>query len=344
MFLKKALIVTVSILVIAVAATWTLAPGMIENQMNRVEPHEPYSISPAAQSLHQSLIIGDWHSDSPLWQRDLAKHSPRGHVDIPRLQQGNVALQMFTTVTKSPKGQNYERNSTDSGDNITLLAMAQGWPPRTWDSLAERALYQADKIQSLAEDHPDDVRLILSKQDLDSFLKQRQTNNSLVGALIGTEGSHALDGDLNNIQRLFDAGFRMMSVHHFFDNRLGGSLHGESGAGLSDFGRQALDQMLALDIMIDVSHSSPQVVLDVLAHTETPLIVSHTGMQGHCASPRNLSDELMQKIAAAGGIIAIGYWDGAVCDTSPTNIVKAMRYAIDLLGEDHVALGSDFGK
>lgn len=100
--------------------------------------------------------------------------------------------------------------------------------------------------------------------------------------------------------------------------------------------------MLKLDIMIDVSHSSPQVVRDVLSISQRPLIVSHTGMRGHCDSARNLSDELMQAIANAGGIIGIGYWDGAVCDTSPENIVKALRYAIDLVGEDHVALGSDF--
>jgi len=163
-----------------------------------------------------------------------------------------------------------------------------------------------------------------------------------VGALIGTEGSHALDGDIKNVQRLFDAGFRMMSLQHFFDNKLGGSLHGESGAGLTDFGKQVIDEMRQLNIMIDVSHSAPQVVEDVLAYTDTALIVSHSGVYGHCASKRNISDALMQKIAQAGGIVGIGYWDGAVCDTSPQNIVKALRYAVDLIGVDHVALGSDF--
>lgn len=342
MLLKRLLLWSMVAMILIIFSAWSLAPGLIESQMNQVDSHEPYKISPDAKKLHESLIIGDWHSDSPLWQRDLSKRANRGHVDIPRLQEGNVALQMFTTVTKSPKGQNYDSNSTDSDDNITLLAMAQGWPPRTWNSLAERALYQADKIQQLAEAHPEDVQLILSKQNLKDFLNAREKDHNLVGIMIGTEGSHALDGKLDNIQRLFDAGFRMMSLHHFFDNRLGGSLHGESGAGLSDFGRRALEQMLNLNIMIDVSHSSPQVVRDVLAFTQQPLIVSHTGIHGHCPSARNLSDDLMRAIADANGIIGIGYWDGAVCDTSPENIVRALRYAIDLLGEDRVALGSDF--
>jgi len=133
-----------------------------------------------------------------------------------------------------------------------------------------------------------------------------------------------------------------MSLQHFFDNKLGGSLHGESGAGLTEFGRQAVDKMLASGIMIDVAHSAPQVVEDVLARSDAPLIVSHTGFYGHCKSARNISDELMQKIAANGGIIGVGYWDAAVCDANPKGIVAAMRYGIELVGEDHVALGSDY--
>ncbi|MFC6979239.1 dipeptidase [Microbulbifer taiwanensis] len=147
---------------------------------------------------------------------------------------------------------------------------------------------------------------------------------------------------MENIDRLYDAGYRVMGLQHFFDNALGGSLHGESGAGLSDFGRAAVQEMARRSIVIDVAHSSEQVVRDVLALVERPVIVSHTGVKAACDSPRNISDALMQQIAAAGGLIGIGYWDGAVCDNSPQNIVRTMRYAIDLLGVDHVALGSDF--
>ena len=59
-----------------------------------------------------------------------------------------------------------------------------------------------------------------------------------------------------------------------------------------------------------------------------PVVVSHTGVHGVCRSKRNLSDELMQRIAAKGGLICIGYWKGAVCDISPESIVKTLRYAI----------------
>tara|TARA_R110000868_G_scaffold406996_2_gene687867 strand:- start:758 stop:1693 length:936 start_codon:yes stop_codon:yes gene_type:complete len=263
-------------------------------------------------------------------------------MDVPRLQQGNVALQMFTTVTKSPDGINYEENSTDASDNITKLALASLWPTNTWQSLTERALFQASKAVELTVEFPESASLVTSKSELSQFLEQRKANPQLLGILLGTEGSHALDGDLTNIQRLFDSGFRMMSLQHFFDNKLGGSLHGESGEGLTEFGREAIQQMLSLGIMVDVSHSSEQVVKDVLVISNQPLLVSHTGFYGHCPSPRNISDELMQQIASKGGLIAVGYWDGAVCEPNVLEIAKAIKYGIELVGSEHIALGSDY--
>jgi membrane dipeptidase len=317
-------------------------PAQLDKQTNRLHDSTLPVISKQAKTLHEQLFIGDWHSDSLMWKRDLMDLHDYGHVDIPRLQQGNVALQMFTTVTKSPDGINYEANSTDANDNITKLALVSLWPMNTWNSLAERALFQASKALEMANEFPQQVSLITSKSNLSQFILQRQANPKLLGMLLGTEGSHALDGDLKNIQRLFDSGFRMMSLQHFFDNKLGGSLHGESGAGLTEFGLEALKQMQALGIMLDVSHSSEQVVKDVLAFNTQPLLISHTGFYGHCASARNISDALMQQIAAKGGLIAVGYWDGAVCEANVNEIAKAIKYGIELVGSEHIALGSDY--
>jgi microsomal dipeptidase-like Zn-dependent dipeptidase len=317
-------------------------PAQLDKRTNRVHDSTLPVISKQARTLHEQLFIGDWHSDSLMWKRDLIDQHDYGHVDIPRLQQGNVALQMFTTVTKSPDGINYEANSSDANDNITKLALVSLWPMNTWNSLAERALFQASKALEMANEFPQQVSLITSKSNLSQFILQRQTNPQLLGMLLGTEGSHALDGDLKNIQRLFDSGFRMMSLQHFFDNKLGGSLHGESGAGLTEFGLEALKKMQDLGIMLDVSHSSEQVVKDALAFSRQPLLISHTGFYGHCASARNISDALMQQIAAKGGLIAVGYWDGAVCEANVNEIAKAIKYGIELVGSEHIALGSDY--
>jgi microsomal dipeptidase-like Zn-dependent dipeptidase len=156
------------------------------------------------------------------------------------------------------------------------------------------------------------------------------------------EGGHPLEGKIENIQGLFDAGMRVIGMTHFFDNQLGGSLHGVSGDGLTEFGRQVVQRANQLELIIDIAHASPQMVREVLAESERPVILSHGGVKGVCDQGRNLDDELMSKIARKDGLFGVGYWDGAVCDSSPEGIVKSIRYAIDLMGIEHVALGSDY--
>ena len=331
-------IVSLIALLAAAYAHWVL-PGKVEASMNGVLPHEPYAISDRAKRLHESLFIADLHSDSLLWKRDLLEESDVGHMDLPRLRRGNVALQVFSATTKSPAGQNYDRNAADS-DQITLLAVASFWPPRTWFSLYERAVYQLDKLHDVAGQS--ELTVVTSKQDFERLIAGRQSDDNVIGGIYLIEGAHPLEGDIENLDRLFDKGLRIVGLTHFFDNELGGSLHGASHEGLSEFGRMVVRRANELGMIIDIAHSSPAMVADVLGLSTSPVILSHGGLNGVCDSPRNLPDELMKQVAAAGGLIGIGYWDGAVCDSSPAGIVKSIRYAIDVLGEDHIALGSDY--
>ncbi len=121
-------------------------------------------------------------------------------------------------------------------------------------------------------------------------------------------------------------------------------LHDLSRIGLTHFGRDVIRRLNEFNIIIDWVHSSPALVDSVLVIASRPVVVSHTGMYGVCGSARNISDEQMGRIAEKGGLVAIGYWKGAVCDISPEGIVKMLRCAINLLGEDPVALGSDFDR
>ena len=326
---------------LAVLFFFTLAPSIVGSLSNQVVGDPGEAPSEASLAFHQTLVVGDLHADSALWNRDLQEYGEYGQVDLPRLLEGNFALQMFTTVTKSPRGQNYHHNTADAPDNISLLALAQRWPAATRDSLFARALFQGEKIKAL-DTASEQFTLIRTAADLNKLIARRQAGEKIVGGLLGTEGSHALDGNLDNIDHLYDAGFRMMSLQHFFDNKLGGSLHGESNAGLTAFGAAAVDKMLARGIMIDVAHSSEQVVLDVIARTSAPLIVSHSGFKGHCDRKRNISDATMQLIAQHGGLIGVGFWSEAACEESVAAIVASMRYGIDLVGVEHVALGSDW--
>jgi hypothetical protein len=130
---------------VAGAGFFGFAPSIIENSMNKIDGKPLIAVSEQAKALHQTLTIVDLHSDSLMWDRDINDRANRGHMDMQRLAQGNVALQVFSSVSKTPKGQNYDANGADS-DNITLLTMIQMQPLRTWGSLLERSLWHATKL------------------------------------------------------------------------------------------------------------------------------------------------------------------------------------------------------
>lgn len=339
--IKKISKIFASLLVVIAVLFFWLAPTIVERGQNPVISHAPYEISPEALELHGDLFIADLHADSLLWKRDILERSDVGQVDLPRLQIGNVALQIFSAVTKSPSGLNVVENTADS-DSITLLAIVQLWPAATWTSIYERARYQLEKLKEFSEASDGALQLILSKRDLRSLIEARNKGENTVGAIYLIEGAHPLEGEIENLDRLHQQGMRVVAFTHFFDNELGGSLHGVSKAGLTDFGRQVVQRAAELDLIIDIAHASPASVREILSLTDRPVILSHGGVKGVCDTPRNLDDELMRAVAAKGGLLGIGYWAEAICDVSPTGIVRAIRYAIDLVGIDHVALGSDF--
>lgn len=316
-------------------------PQVLDARMNSVASPPPYPASASAQKLHQGLFVADLHDDALLWERDLLKRYDYGHSDLPRMLEGRLGLQVFSTVTKTPRGLNVESNADDS-DNITLLAMAQRWPRETWTSLLQRALYQAQKLQDAAAGSDGRLVLIRSRDDLARFVETWQQDPRRVGGLLATEGLQPIEGKLENIDVLYDAGFRIAGLTHFFDNEVGGSAHGLEKGGLTPLGRQVITRLEEKSMLVDLAHASRPLIDDVLAMATRPVLVSHTGVEGTCPGTRNLSDRHLQAIAATGGVIGIGYWSTAVCDTSVAAIVKAIRYSADLIGVEHIALGSDF--
>ncbi len=334
--------VQIILLVLCIAAAFFLAiPRLVDEAENRVLKKPPYAASERAATLHQQLTIADLHADSLLWGRDLLQRSANGHVDIPRLADGNVALQVFSLPTKSPRGLNIESND-DKSDQIFWLALVERWPHRTWNSLTQRALYQARRLHQFARGSQGGFVVIKSAADLSTYLERRSSNTRLTAGLLSIEGAHALDGKLENLDLLYRAGYRMMSPSHFFDNDIGGSAAGIHKTGLTEKGREWVRQMEARHMIIDLAHASGQTIADVLAAATRPLVVSHTGVKGTCNNNRNLSDDQIRAVAAHGGLIGIGYWDTATCGTDARAIVKAMRYVSDRVGVEHVALGSDF--
>lgn len=340
-WLKRIGLGLVALLFIAAIFFFFFLGKIADRKINTCEHASTENISPQARKLHKQLLIADLHADNLLWDRNLLERHDRGQVDLPRLQEGNVAFQVFDAVIKTPSHLNYQKND-DQSDDITLVAMANRWPPRTWTSLLQRALYQSKILHRAAKRSNGQLVLIKSRQDLDNFLVARKRNQNLVGGMLSVEGLHALEGDIGNLPKLYDAGYRMLGLVHFFDNAVGGSSTGVKKGGLTDFGKQVVRKMESMDIIIDLAHASPQVVDDVLKIANRPVVVSHTGVQGIHNSPRNLSDRQIRAIAAKGGLIGIGFWQGALGGIHPANIAKSIHYVVDLVGIEHVALGSDF--
>ena len=312
-----------------------------ERRLNATTFVPPYAASERARVLHERLLVADLHADSLLWGRDLLVRGDRGHVDVPRLVDGNVALQVFAASTKSPRHLNIDRNTGDS-DDIVLLAIAQGWPAATWRSLMARALHMAARADAMARRSSGRLTIVRSAADLSAHLARRTPSWPVTAGLLAIEGAHALDDDPANVDVVFDAGFRMMAPCHFFDNAFSGSAHGVEKGGLTPAGHELIRRMEARSMLVDVAHASALTIDDVLAVATRPVVASHTGVRGVADNARNLSDDHLRGIAATGGLIGIGFWETASGGADAEAIARSIKHATNVAGMDHVALGSDF--
>jgi microsomal dipeptidase-like Zn-dependent dipeptidase len=311
-------------------------------------------VSEKALALHRDSEVVDLHADTLMFGRDLLERSSIGHLDVPRLLEGGVSLQVFSLPTKQPWGWNEERTDPARPDLFTLLAILHLWPPSTWFSLHERVLYHARRLEDMAVRSEGRLRLVRDREDLERLLGARRAGAEVVGGLFSIEGAHALGADFGaELDVLFDHGLRMVGLAHFFDNDYAGSAHGLEKSGLTPKGRDLVAELERRGIAIDLTHASQATIEDVLAIAQKPVVVSHTGVKGTCDEARaaaggfgvsatNLTDDQIRAVAANGGVIGIGLWDNAVCGRTAADTVRAMRHVIDVVGDTHVGLGSDF--
>ncbi len=313
----------------------------VEKKSNRVLQKPPYRVSEDALKLQQKNFMVDLHADPLLWKRDLLKRYDYGPLICRALLKVALDCRFLVWSTKSPKGQNFESNSSRGFDNITLLAFLSAWPPKTWNNLTERALYEMNKLHTFSEKSSGRLKVIKTVADLDAVMQGRKQGKEITGGLLSLEGVHALEGKIENLDLLFDKGLRMVGLTHFFDNEAGGSAHGLEKPGLSAFGRAVVEKAFEKHMVIDLAHASPAMVDDVLAMTKVPLVVSHTGVRGTADNVRNLSDKHVKGVAAVGGVMGIAMFDQAIGETSFDAMIKAIKYVVDLVGIDYVAVGGD---
>jgi microsomal dipeptidase-like Zn-dependent dipeptidase len=323
----------------------------VEAILNPVAPGPLGPVSEGALALHRDSDVVDLHADSLLFGRDLLERSSAGHVDVPRLLEGGVALQVFSLVTRQPWGYNEEATDPARPDLVALLGLLHFWPPSALLSLPERALYHARRLEGMAARSGGRLRLVRDREDLEELLRARRAGQEVVGGLFALEGAQVLDShDAPELDALFEHGLRMVGLSHFYDNAYAGSIQGLEKHGLTPEGRALVAELERRGITIDLSHASDATLRDVLAIAREPVVVSHIGVEGTCDRKaadypnvsHNASDEQIRAVAANGGVIGIGLWNTAVCGATAADTVRAMRHAIDLVGDAHVGLGSDF--
>jgi len=325
---------------VALAAAAVLMVDPVDRLVNRTT-RAPVVVPPAARALHDSLWIADFHNDTLLWNRRLVDSNSRGLIDLPRLLAGGVDLAVFSATTRMHAASNYRRTPPVL-DVLPFVAIRSRWPRAAWFDPYQRAVFLARKLARDARASRGELRVIESREDFDALLRDQAAGERVVGAVLSLEGLHAIDGGIAHVDSLFMSGYRIFGIAHMFDNAVGGSAHGWRKGGLTPLGRRVVARIDSLGGMIDLAHASAATIDDVLSITSRPVLVSHGGLVSTCPGPRNLPDDTARRIAARGGVIAIGFWKAAACGNDAASIARAIHRAIDVVGVSHVALGSDF--
>ena len=237
-------------------------------------------ISERAHTLHFSSIVLDTHDDTT--QRffskdfDLGRRNPGGHVDIPRMREGGMNAIFFS---------------------IWIDGSITG-PPAV-----QKALDQIDAVIENARKYSHDMALSRTADDV-----RRAHAQGKIAALMGVEGGHMIGNDIRVVRIFADLGVRYMTLTHFLnDEWADSSTDKPAHNGLTGFGKDIVREMNRQGVLVDISHVSDKTFYDALEVSQAPLIASHSSCRALCNHVRNMSDDMIKALAAAGGVIQINY-------------------------------------
>jgi len=278
-----------------------------------------------ARLLHDEILVFDLHADTPkLMHRagwDIAarheRRRPRqvslfGHVDLPRMRDGGIGAQVFGMWT---------------------------WPyPQR--GCAASVHGQLDALTSAADKNAGELVFCLTGDDV-----RRARKEGRIAALAGVEGGQAIEGTMEHLQAFARRGVRSLGLVHFTRNAIGSPAFGigsKDERGLSDFGRDVVAEMNRLGMIVDLAHINRAGFFDALEASADPCLVTHTGVSGVHQRWRNIDDEQIRAVAARGGAVGIIFATQHLGGRTVDAVVDHILHAIDVAGEDSVALGSDF--
>jgi microsomal dipeptidase-like Zn-dependent dipeptidase/gamma-glutamyl-gamma-aminobutyrate hydrolase PuuD len=309
-----------------------------------------------AQCLHDRILTLDTHCDTPM-----AFHlEPNKTVE--NRDPNKTVENRDPNKTVENRGNIPNMATRDSRILVDLPKMTEGRldatimvayiPQKMQESAFAYANSIFDQIETIVADNASHLALARTPQDL--WLNKRSGRKSI---MLGIENGKALEGNLQNIQHFKDRGIVYITLCHNGDNDICDSAKGDqTHGGVSGFGQQVIEEMNRLGIMVDLSHAHERSFYDALDLSKTPIVCSHSSCRALCDHPRNLTDDQMRALAAKGGVCQITLYPGFLkSDLSPltshlsplseATILDAMQHldhAIQVMGIDHVGLGTDF--
>jgi membrane dipeptidase len=283
-------------------------------------------VSTEARALHAEFPAIDLHADTLMWARwfgyDLhARHEPPlpfaalgGHVDVPRMREGGIGAQFFGLVS-------------------VPFARGMRGPASVIDE-------QIDLLDAAIAQHPGTLRLVRTAEEVEACRRGRT-----LGALLGIEGAHALEGDLDKLDHFASRGVRYLGLLHFSANEAGFPAYGRGrrdDEGLTRWGLDLVRRCEAAGILVDLAHVNRRGFLDACAAATRPPLVSHTGVLGAFEHWRNIDDGQLRAVADRGGVVGVIFCPRFIGAGGINAVVKHLRHILDVVGEDTPALGSDW--
>ncbi|TWT78424.1 Membrane dipeptidase (Peptidase family M19) [Posidoniimonas polymericola] len=252
----------------------------------------PIVLTDQARQIHAKTPVADGHNDLPweirtkgdsnLDRLDIGQLQPSLQTDIPRMKEGGVGIQFWSVwvpVSTARRG-------------TALLT----------------TLEQIDLVKQMVRRYPQDLRLALTTDDINQCL-----TDGKIASLIGVEGGHCIEGSLATLHQLYERGARYMTLTHSDSLDWADSATDDSRAGgLSEFGKEVIREMNRLGMMVDISHVSAETMHQTLDTTAAPVIFSHSSCRAVANHPRNVPDDVLERMPKNGGVVMINFFSGFV--------------------------------
>ena len=286
------------------------------------------SQSPAdAAKIHRDAIVIDAHCDTALRlirgeTTTICTESQSGHIDIPRLAKGGVDAEFFAIFVN---------------------------PSITGDEGVNRVRRMIQLVKQMVESCPDKIGLATTAGEI-----RKLTSEGKIAALLGLEGGHVIQGNIDILKEFYGLGVRYMTLTWSNSNDFADSSDGEKKwNGLNPLGKRIVREMNRMGMIVDVSHVSDKTFWDVIEISTAPVIASHSSCRALRDIPRNMTDDMIKAVAKKGGVVCINFYPRFLADTGkegsaeeknvPVSVlIDHIDHAIRVAGVDHVGLGSDF--